>query len=406
MNDDSIGQRIARQRKARGHTQTALAQRANISYSLLRKIESGEREVSQPVAAGLARALHVDVGALTGQPYHREGPRPDEIHDLIPNLRRALAYWDLDTELETTPRGPAVLAQDAGKIAQLYQLDQSIQVTRELPAVLMEAFATLRTTSDERHREVVFDALLNMFYIAHAVAYRTGYEDLSIIAEDRIQWISGQTKAPTAKAFADWNRCTSLMRMGEYGAGLALLDQAMTAIDPGSQEDESRLRMLGSLHLRSSILAARAGKGADATGHVAEARRISDRLDRDTDNDWRNLCFGPSNVAIHAVAASVEAENASTALAHADETHLPDDLRNRLPIRLGQYHMDLAKAYFWQGSHGQSLASLERARAVAPQQTRHHPTTRQVTGLLVRAHRRANEPLARFAAWLGPGEEW
>jgi hypothetical protein len=63
--------------------------------------------------------------------------------------------------------------------------------------------------------------------------------------------------------------------------------------------------------------------------------------------------------------------------------------------------MDLARAYLWQNRNEQALASLQQARKVAPQQTRHHPTTREVLRMLTRAHRHANEPLVRFNAWVG-----
>ena len=63
--------------------------------------------------------------------------------------------------------------------------------------------------------------------------------------------------------------------------------------------------------------------------------------------------------------------------------------------------MDLSRAYLWQGRPEESLACLRRARELAPQQTRHHPTAREVLRMLVRAHRWANEPLARFSAWMG-----
>jgi hypothetical protein len=63
--------------------------------------------------------------------------------------------------------------------------------------------------------------------------------------------------------------------------------------------------------------------------------------------------------------------------------------------------MDIARAYLCQGRHDQALASLQRARELAPQQTRHHPTTREVLRMLVRAHRHTNRPLARFNAWIG-----
>jgi hypothetical protein len=68
--------------------------------------------------------------------------------------------------------------------------------------------------------------------------------------------------------------------------------------------------------------------------------------------------------------------------------------------------MDVARAQLWQGRTDGALLSLEKAKKFAPQQTRRHPTTREVTRVLVRAHRRANEPLARFNAWLGTDLDW
>lgn len=403
--DDSIGPRIAQQRKARGITQIALAQDAGVSVSLLRKMEQGSRIASQPVVAALARALHVDVTTLTGQPYDREGPHPDRIHSAVPDLRRALAYWNLSTELETVPRPPAELAQDAAQIATLYQLDRNFEVAQRLPALLMEAFAAVQD-SDGQEREVLFDALTGMFYAAHAVTYQSGYEDLSTIVEDRIAWIAAESGDPVLKAFASWVRTTSLMRLGAYDAGLQILDQAIDAVDPRTQDDPAALRMVGSLHLRSAILAARANRPQDATAHVAEARQAAAHTGADTDNDWRNLAFGRTNVEIHAVATAVESGDGPGALTLADEVRFSGDVLRRLPIRVGHHHMDVARAQLWQGRTDSALASLEKAKRYAPQQTRRHPTTREVTRMLVRSHRRANEPLARFAAWLGTDTDW
>jgi hypothetical protein len=83
-----------------------------------------------------------------------------------------------------------------------------------------------------------------------------------------------------------------------------------------------------------------------------------------------------------------------------------DDVVRRLPIRVGHHHMDVARAQLWQGKTEGALLSLETAKKFAPQQTRRHPTTREVTRALVRTHRRANEPLARFSAWLGTDTAW
>ncbi|WP_423462314.1 helix-turn-helix domain-containing protein [Promicromonospora sp. MS192] len=397
---DSIGPRIAQQRKARGITQVALAHDAGVSVSLLRKLEQGSRIASQPVVAALARALHVDVTTLTGQPYDREGPDPDRIHSAMPDLRRALAYWDLPTDLGVAPRDPAGLVDDAARIATLYQLDRNSEVAHRLPALLTETFAALQDSEGER-RDLLCEALLGMFYATHAVTYQSGYEDLSTIVEDRIAGIAADWGDPVAQAFASWVRTTSLMRLGEYDVGLRILGQALDDVDPGRREDPAALRAVGSLHLRSAILAARANREDEAAAHVAEAEQAAAHTGPDTDNDWRNLAFGRTNVAIHAVATAVESGDGPRALKLADEVHFSGDVLRRLPIRVGHHHMDVARAQLWQGRTDSALASLEKARRLAPQQTRRHPTTREVTRTLVRSHRRANEPLARFSAWLG-----
>ncbi|MBL0887987.1 helix-turn-helix domain-containing protein [Myceligenerans indicum] len=405
MDDELIGKRIKQLRHARGVTQVSLAQEAKISLSLLRKIEQGDRDVSQPVAATVARVLRVDASTLTGQPYDREGSSPDRIHKLIPDLRRALNRWDLPTADPDLPARPAgELTRDARNIAEQLQQGHNTQLAEILPPLLTEAFAMVHATDDQRDRDIIADALLTYAHAAHTVAHQTGYEDLAANVEDRIQWIAGLTDNPAADGFAAWMRTTSLMRDGLYDGALWLLDTVRAAVDPGGRDDDALLTV-GSLHLRSSLIAGRAGDLDTAMDHVEEAHGIATHLNTDTDNDWSHLAFGPSNVAIYRVACAVESGDGPRALAVADRTRLPSHMVTRLPTRVAHHNLDLARAYFWQGMHDKALDSLLTARRTAAQQTRHHPTTREVTNLLVRAHRRGNEPLARFTAWLGPGDD-
>src|SRR5882757_9786152 len=103
----SVGDRVSDARKERGLSQKELAGRAHVSLSLLRKVEQGSRDATPALVAAAARALGVDVTALTGQPYDQDGSRPDRIHALIPQLRQALTYWDLPPEA-ITPRPASV----------------------------------------------------------------------------------------------------------------------------------------------------------------------------------------------------------------------------------------------------------------------------------------------------------
>ncbi len=394
----SIGQRIAEARKARGLTQEALAQRSTVSVSLLRKVEQGSRDATPAITAAVAKALGVDVTSLTGQPYDQHGRRRDRIHTLIPALRRALTYWDLPPELPTPPRSWPELKADAEAAARMRQAAQHTALAEKLPALLMETTAAAHA-SDGPARERLFELLTVLLFAAHSVTYKTGYEDLSAVVEDRLTWAAGHSSDPLMGALAAWARTTSMLHTGSYDIGLRLLDRVQAEIDPGSRKDAtSTLRVCGPLHLRSAILAARGGDADTAGGHLAEARSIAEHLGGDQDGGWHQLSFGPSNVGIHEVAAAVELGDGTRALARAENVRLPAGLPR---IRTGHHYVDLSRAQLWAGHYQGALKSLYAARKLAPQQTRHHPTTREVLRMLVRVHRRSNEPLARFVGWIG-----
>lgn len=401
MEDESIGRRIARYRKARGLTQRMLAEEAGLSTSMLKKVEQGSRDVTQPVAAAVARALSLDLATVAGQPYDREGPTRDHVHDSIPPLRRALSAFKLPVREIDAPRTAAAVLADAREIARLRQLDRNTLVAGRLSPLLDEALTLLPHSKDESERALVTDALMALLHAAHSVTYKLGYEDLSVVVEDRIDWLAAKTGDPHMAAFADYARTTSLMRNLEYENGILLLDRARDGIEAEANRNRDLLRTIGSLHLRSAIITARANRFDDATAHIAEAQQIAAHLPADTPGDWQNLAFGKTNVDIHAVATAVEAGDGPKALALADDLHMPEDMSARIPTRVAHHYMDLARAQLWQGRNDMALVSLETAKQAAPQQTRHHPTTREVTRMLVRAHRRANEPLARFSQWLG-----
>jgi transcriptional regulator with XRE-family HTH domain len=393
----SIGRRIADARKGRGLTQDALAQRSAVSVSLLRKVEQGSRDATPAVVAAVAKALGVDVTSLTGQPYDQHGRHRDRVHALMPDVRRALMYWDLPPETPSGPRPWPELVADAEAVARMRQAAQHVDLAQRLPALLMEATAAVHS-SRESERERLFELLTILLFAAHSVTYKTGYDDLSTVVEDRLSWAAGHSNDPLMGALAAWARTTSMLHTGAYDIGQRLLDRVQVQIAPGGRKDPDALRVSGPLHLRSAMLAARGGDADTATEHLAEARRIAEYLGDDHDGGWHQLSFGPANVAIHVVAASVELGDGGRALAQADNLRLP---ANMPAIRTGHHYVDLSRAQLWARDHDGALRSLYLARKLAPQQTRHHPTTREVLRMLVRVHRRSNEPLARLVGWIG-----
>ncbi|OLB78803.1 MAG: hypothetical protein AUI14_12035 [Actinobacteria bacterium 13_2_20CM_2_71_6] len=394
----SIGGRIADARKGRGMTQRSLAHRAHVSLSLLRKVEQGARDATPALVAATAKALGVDVTALTGQPYDQDGRRRDRIHALVPQLRQALTYWDLPPD-SPSPRTWQQLHTEAERVATLRRAAQHTMLAEMLPGLLMETTAAVHA-ADGRSRERLFRILTVLLFAAHSVTYKTGYEDLSTVVEDRMSWSAQNSGDPFMGALAAWARTTSMLQAGSYGIGLRLLDRVQDELNLDGPAGATALRISGPLHLRSAILAARSGNPDASGSHLKEARKIASHLDdADQDGGWHQLSFGPANVGIHEVAANVELGDGEAAVARATGLRLPRDLPQ---IRAAQHYVDLSRAQLWSGNRDGALRSLYTARQLAPQQTRHLPTTREVVRMLVRLHHRSNEPLAKLVSWIGP----
>ncbi len=163
------------------------------------------------------------------------------------------------------------------------------------------------------------------------------------------------------------------------------------------------LSLYGSSHLRSAILAARAakttgpGSAQDAWAHIDAASHVAARIGTDR-NDY-GLAFGPSNVAQHAVAVAVELEDGHGAVRRGLTVTLS---AAGPPVRRGHHYIDLARGYVLAEDYAGGLRCLQRARKIAPQQTRHHPMVRE-TVLSIATARRRREELSLFASWLGIG---
>lgn len=393
MSEESIGDRIAVARKAKGMTQVALAEHARVSASLLRKVEQGARDATPVLVAAVAKALAVDIITLTGQPYDRQGQKADRIHALMPPLRRALAYWETAPDLDAPPRGVDVLAREAHHVAMLRNTDRNAQAISQVPGLFLEALTALHSPARDTDRAQLTDVVVTLLYVANSVTHKTGYDDLATITADRIALLAPRSSDPAVAALAAYTRAGAMLRIGAYDPGLALMDHAAALLD-GTDD----ARMVGSLHLRSAVLAGRAGRADVVDQHITEANRIAHTLGTESDGMWRTLAFGPANVTVHDVAAAVELGDGPRALTRARGLQMSSTFSKS---RQAHHYMDLSRAHLWQGQHGKALACLHQARDLAPQQTRHHPTTREVLRMLVRAHRHTNEPLARFATWVG-----
>jgi hypothetical protein len=178
---------------------------------------------------------------------------------------------------------------------------------------------------------------------------------------------------------------------------MTFIAQAHRDFDSLTESTGSGLAIIGSMHLRSAIMAARdSARREDAWGHLAQAGEIAGRIGRDT--NYYGLVFGPTNVKIHEVATALELDDADEAMRRSAGFRPPRDLPAE---RSSHHYIDVARAQLLAGKHAQSLASIQKADKLAPQHTRNHPMARETVAELIRAHYRLPEPLRSMAGHMG-----
>ncbi|GAA1994378.1 helix-turn-helix domain-containing protein [Kitasatospora viridis] len=387
---DSIGIRIAATRKVRQLTQRALAERADISYSLMFQIEQGRKPASSTVLAALARGLSVSVADLTGQPYLEE-LRADQLDGLIQPIREALDLYDLGVDPDVAVRHlPEVLAH-ADRLCALVRAGDLRTASTELPGLITEMTTAAHSATDSR----IWSALASTYRSAYDVATKLGFQDLASIALDRMAWASERASDAVSASIRQYLRSLSYLRAGHYRTGMRLAEagrRLATQADPGIEREA----VTGQLHLGSAVLAARAGQSDEVAEHIELAGRIADGTGEVGRIRW--LTFGPTNVAVHHASALIDQCLYAEALDVARTITVPPDWP---ASRAAHHHAEIARAQLWSGRPGPAFQGLLKARELAPQQTRHSPMVRDTMASIVRAQRTIPNTVSNYAAWLG-----
>jgi hypothetical protein len=71
------------------------------------------------------------------------------------------------------------------------------------------------------------------------------------------------------------------------------------------------------------------------------------------------------------------------------------------PDRIGHHHIDAARAQLLTGDNDGAMTSLLKARQIAPQKARYHPSVRETIASLVHASRHVPDNLIGYANWVG-----
>ncbi|MFE4913575.1 helix-turn-helix domain-containing protein [Streptomyces sp. NPDC056652] len=396
-NEEHTGTRIADYRKLRQMTQTALAQRAFLSRGTLAKVEAGLSPATPTVVAAFARALHVEVAVLYGQPYISE-MRQDHLDQLISPLSEALDLYDLGPDPAITPRPMARIKADVDALCAGACATEYKDVGTKLPGLVGELTTAiaLLPTGEERRR--ASESLAWAYWVSYEFAYRLGYQHLASIALERMGWMAEQAQDPLLLAVRLAKRSSMLLRRGDNRMSLRIIERGHGLVE---QADDRRsanaLAVSGSLHLAAAIAASQAKNEDSVMGHLELANRVADEIGHDVPKAYWTS-FGKTNVKHYEVASRVELGKLGDAMKEAKTLHFP---AGHPKMRMGRYYMEMGRAYAQMGRTDAAHQALRTARKVAPQQARYHPLMRETIGTLVRRQRRASDSLSSMAAWVG-----
>ncbi|WP_040802804.1 helix-turn-helix domain-containing protein [Nocardia concava] len=385
----TTGDRIASLRKLAGLKQIQLAQRAQYSLSMVRAVEQNREPASPGFVAAIASALGVEPEHLTGAPYYdiieEDGPL-----DGVAELRSVLAEGPYVRAVE--PPSLAELTTEMAAIDLAYRNDKGRIALARMPVLLRQLYGALHAATDS-DRGKVFSLLCAAHVTTERLCRRFGFTALAPTVLDRLEWAAVGADDPLYAAQAKIKRARILMYHNANEVGLSLVEQGIDLVE-GDGEAANAVRGYG--HLCGAIVAARAIRPDTAAEHIEHARRLAPSMPHES--DLYGTLFGPGNVGIHACAVALESGDPDRAAREGSELILPPEIA---PPRAGHHWQDVARAWVLVGQPDKALKALGAARAVAPQQTRLHPSVRETLYAVASTERRRTDSLSNFASWVG-----
>ncbi|MER5788002.1 helix-turn-helix transcriptional regulator [Streptomyces sp. NPDC001980] len=383
-----LGRRIAYYRSVvrPKMTQKRLADVACVSLGTIRKIERGERGVTDSTLEAIADALGVDPSRLRSD----RGPAHTAVHDALPALSAVIAAYDVPDDRPIRPLHElhaAVAEAVRWRLAAQYT-----RIVRKVPKLLGELARAYHQAAPHEQRELAA-LLVSAYRSADAVAYKFGARDLSARLVELMRWAVAEADDPLLASSVAYVRTETFFAARAHTSGLRALQLALDAAPAPDTPLQAAMR--GALHMRAAVIAGRARDASAAWAHLADARALADQV---SEGVYYGTAFGPDSVRIHEVslAVSLGDEHVGRALAIGHAWEPPEGLPAE---RRSGFYIELARAQLWSGRTDHAFESLKAARRIAPQHTREHPWVREDAATLRRLKRADSESLTNFAEW-------
>lgn len=397
---EEIGRRAHRARLRLGMTQADLAAALGKTQGWVSKMERGHIELDRVGLLNLlASELHVHPNDLIGRPYN-SSPAENQWQVSAAAIMRELRRYDLAPVFDGAPRRAGQLWQETTRLHRLRDAAANVAIMQMLPDLFREARALAEVaTGHEREEAYAIYAVCCKF--THTAAHALGHPELVAMACERAAWSARLSGDPVMPAVADWMRVWDMWATADWEDAIALSDKALRSVQQEYDRGEPlAVRAWGSLQLRAAVSAARGGRKGEAKDRIAHAQGAAERMTEAVGPpvyDRHSLTFSPGNVQIHAISVALEMREQREALSMNRRTS--KELIESLPnSRQGHHHMDLARAWLWDGNRDKALKELEKAERIAPQLVRNHPIARSTLRSIVYAERASTrEKLRRMS---------
>lgn len=400
MVSGSIGERVAAYRRRRGLSQATLAGLVGRSESWLSQVERGVRSVDRlSVLLDMAKVLHVDVEALTGQPW-QYAPNGGSVASGLDGVRTFFAGY---SGLLGVPHDDRVdMADVRSRIESAHALYQAAEYERMiegLPALLSMADALRIARSGTGGREAL-SGYVGAYAVAAKLLTKMGAGDLALLSADRAATAAVDADSVEARGMAAYQVvCALLCNDRPEDAERLAVQMAERVQREASAEAPTVTSLAGALWLISGIVAARRTDRAEAWHRLDQAERLAELLGVDGNFGW--TAFGPTNVAIHRVSAAAELGDPGEALRGSDVVDT-DRLPAGLKSRRAQVHLDLAWAQAQRKRDADAVLHLMEAERVAPEMVRYNVMVRElIREMLARQRKSKTSALHQLAVRAG-----
>jgi transcriptional regulator with XRE-family HTH domain len=389
-----MGERIIQLRHRRHLTQQELADAAEVSVDLVRKLEQRQRSSARLSTLNqLARALDVPVGELLDTP---RGLSIDAQDGKMFRLRRVFMGRIPDTrpgtQLELT--AAVVRAWDLFFAARFGEME------RALPVALASAYSAAQAMTGELRRQ----ANISLAQLLHATSNLLGYvahEDLATLALMRADALAAESGDELTRAAIKGSQSWLFVKNGMFDDAVSYADQAATEIEPRlSTATPRHISIWGELLCYAAFAASQVGDYSQARRYLRLCESAGSQLEDDyVSRPEASNMFGRTSAASFGVVNENAAEQPREALklAAGSEscTGVPPVLRSRRLINVAH-----AQVENW--DNVAAVSTLHRACSMAPEFIGHIALVHTLTGeLLARRRKQRLNGLVGVARHIG-----